>query len=292
MSSGSRASSGAFDLTDRVAVVTGGGAGIGRGIAVQLALCGADVVIADIDAERANETGQLVERQGRRSLPLATDVMDTDQLRSCISEADAAFGRIDILVNNAGGVSARPFLEQSERSWRRHIDINLVSTLVATAAAVPIMIRGGHGGSIVNVASIEATRAAPNYAVYAACKAAMISFTRTMAVELGEHRIRVNVIAPDLTQTPGSMGLFSGPVPDPLPSRSQETLAKLNRYIPLMREGTMEECGHLVAFLCSDLASYITGILVPIDGGTSASSGWTRDRSGGWSVFGETPMYG
>jgi len=292
MSGTGRASDGPFDLTDRVAVVTGGGAGIGRGIAVQLARCGVDVVVADIDVERAEQTAQLVERQGRRGIAVATDVMDADQVRSCISEADSTFGRLDIMVNNAGGVNGRPFLEQSERSWRRHIDLNLVSMLVATATAAPIMIRGGRGGSIVNVASIEATRAAPNYAVYAACKAGMISFTRTMAVELGEHRIRVNVIAPDLTQTPGSMGLPQGPVPDPLPSRSQETLAKLNRYIPLKREGTMEECGHLAAFLCSDLAGYITGALVPIDGGTSASSGWTRDRSGGWSVFGETPMYG
>ena len=125
-------------------------------------------------------------------------------------------------MNNAGGVAGRRFLEQSERSWRRHIDINLVSTLAATAAAAPLMARGGRGGSIVNVVSIEASRAAPMYAVYAACKAAMVSFTRTMALELADDGIRVNAIAPDRTRTPGLDGLLVGPVPDELPPRSPE----------------------------------------------------------------------
>jgi NAD(P)-dependent dehydrogenase (short-subunit alcohol dehydrogenase family) len=274
------------DLRDQVAVVTGGGAGIGRGVAEALAGRGADVVIADIDLDRAGATAASVEASGRRGLAVETDVMDTDQVRAAVALADHELGRVDILVNNAGGVSARLFLEQSERSWRRHIDINLVSALATTSAAAPLMVRGGRGGSIVNVTSIEASRAAPMYAVYAACKAALVSFTRTMALELSEHGIRVNAIAPDRTLTPGLVGLQNGPVPDELPARTPEEHDSIKAYVPMGREADVADCGEVVAFLCSPAASYITGVLVPVDGGTWASSGWTRTPGGAWSLTG------
>jgi NAD(P)-dependent dehydrogenase (short-subunit alcohol dehydrogenase family) len=183
-------------------------------------------------------------------------------------------------------VTARRFTEQSERSWRRHIDINLVGVLATTAAAVPIMIRGGRGGSVVNVTSIEAARAAPMYAVYAACKAAVQSLTRTLAVELSEHGIRVNAIAPDVIRTPGTSGVGPGPVPAELPPRSPEVARRLAAYVPLAREGDASECGKVAAFLCSPLASYVTGATIPVDGGTWASGGWVRTARGGWSLFG------
>jgi NAD(P)-dependent dehydrogenase (short-subunit alcohol dehydrogenase family) len=275
-----------IDLTDQVALVTGGGAGIGRGIALAMAECGADVVLAEIDPDRGAEAAAAVERTGRRGVFVPTDVMDTDAVRAAVGRAQDTFGRLDILVNNAGGVSGRRFIEQSERSWRRHIDINLVSALAATSAAVPLMISGGRGGSIVNVASIEAARAAPMYAVYAACKAGLVSFTRTMAVELGEHHIRVNVISPDMTRTPGVSGLRQGPVPAELPPRDSRMEAGIRAYIPLGREGVVEECGQVAAFLASPLAGYVTGACVPVDGGTWASSGWLRVPDGGWNLYG------
>jgi NAD(P)-dependent dehydrogenase (short-subunit alcohol dehydrogenase family) len=272
-------------LTDQVAIVTGGGGGIGRAIALACASVGADVVIADIVPERCEETAARVREMGRRALPIPTDVMDTDQIRAMIEKADAQFGRIDILVNNAGGVSGRPFLEQSERSWRRHIEINLVSMLAATSAAAPIMIRGGRGGSIVNVTSIEGSRAAPSFAVYAACKSGMISFTRSMALELSEHKIRVNAIAPDHTVTPGNHGNRSGPVdPATWTKRTPEQDDAYARLIPLGREGVDEECGNVAVFLSSKLSEYVTGIVVPVDGGTWASSGWVRGRDGKWTL--------
>jgi NAD(P)-dependent dehydrogenase (short-subunit alcohol dehydrogenase family) len=275
-----------IDLTDQVAVVTGGGAGIGQGCAVALARSGADVVVVEIDPHRAEQTVALVQAEGRSALPVQTDVLDTDQIRAAIAAADGAFGRVDILVNNAGGVRGRPFLEQSENSWRRHIEINLVSMLAATSAAAPIMIRGGRGGSIVNVASIEAFRAAPTFAVYAACKAGMVGFTKTMAVELAEHGIRVNCITPDMTITPGNHGQRSGPVdPATFVQRPPEQQAAMERYIPLGREGVVEECGNVVAFLCCPLAAYVTGVTLPVDGGTHAASGWVRSASGGgWDL--------
>jgi NAD(P)-dependent dehydrogenase (short-subunit alcohol dehydrogenase family) len=275
-------------LTDQVALVTGGGGGIGRAIALAYASVGADLVIADIVPERCEETAARVREMGRRALGLPTDVTDINQLGALIAAADQEFGRIDILVNNAGGTSYKPFLQSAERNWRRVIDLNLVSMLAATSAAVPVMIRGGRGGTIVNVASIEASRAAPGYAVYAACKAGMLNFTRTMALELAEHRVRVNAIAPDYTTTPGTRGNIKGPV-DPAtwiqPTKEHERATALR--IPLGRAGIDTECGNVAVFLSSAMSEYVTGVVIPVDGGTWASSGWIRNPAGRWVLTGE-----
>lgn len=272
-------------LDGQVAFVTGGGGGIGRAIALALAAAGAAVAIFEIIPERAEETVDRIEQMGREGLVLIGDAMDADALRSAIMATDARFGRLDILINNAGGVSGRPFLEQSERSWRRHIDINLVSMLAATHAATPIMIREGRGGAILNIASIEATRAAPNFAVYAACKAGMVSFTKSMAIELSGYGIRVNCMAPDHTVTPGNQGNRAGPVDRSTWRKvSNDVADAMNRLIPLGREGVDSECGDAAVFLCSELASYVTGVLLPVDGGTSAAGGWVRGRDAKWTL--------
>lgn len=272
-------------LDNEIAFVTGGGGGIGRAIAIRLAEAGADVAIFDIISERAEEAAERVREAGRRAMPITGDVMDSNALNTAIADTANNFGRLDILVNNAGGVAARPFLEQSERSMRKHIDINLMSMLIATQAAAKHMIKGGHGGAIINVASIEAVRAAPNFAVYAACKAGMHSFTKSMALELSQHDIRVNCIAPDHTITPGNQGNRSGPVdPDSWIHHSDERIDAMNRLIPLAREGIDLECGDAAVFLASAMSNYITGVLLPVDGGTSASSGWVRGKNGKWTL--------
>ncbi len=274
-----------INLSDQLAIVTGGGGGIGRAIALSLAGAGADIVIADVVPERCEETAVRVQELGRRALPFPTDVTATEQIAAMVAAADTEFGRIDILVNNAGGTSRKPFREMSERSMRKHIDLNLVSMLIATHAVIPIMERGRRGGSIINVTSIEASRAAPMFAVYAACKAGMNNFTRTMALELADLGIRVNAIAPDYTVTPGTRGNISGPVDEAKwfrPSPAQE--AANRRRIPVGRAGIDTECGQAALFLASDMASYVNGVILPVDGGTWASSGWVRDRAGKWSL--------
>lgn len=277
-------------LNGQLAVVTGGGGGIGRAIALALAEAGADVAIGDIIAERGEETAARVRELGGRALAVTTDVMDTAQIGALVAQSAEQFGRIDILVNNAGGVSGRAFLEQSERSWRKHIDLNLVSVLAATSAAVPIMIAGGRGGSIINVTSIEASRAAPNFAVYAACKAGLNNLTRTLALEFADHGIRVNAIAPDITVTPGIRGNHAGLV-DPSqwiePTPAQR--AAIARRLPLGREGIDTECGSVAVFLASSMSSYVTGTVIPVDGGAWASSGWLRNSAGKWTLTGDIP---
>jgi NAD(P)-dependent dehydrogenase (short-subunit alcohol dehydrogenase family) len=155
--------------------------------------------------------------------------------------------------------------------------------LVGTAAAVPVMIRGGRGGSVINVSSIEGSRAAPNYAIAAACKAAVNNFTRSAALEFSEHGIRVNAIAPDEIVTPGIFATLKpqGERADSVDASDEHTQAAMKR-IPLRRYGQDRECASVVLFLVSEMASYITGAVLPIDGGTWASSGWLRSREGKW----------
>jgi NAD(P)-dependent dehydrogenase (short-subunit alcohol dehydrogenase family) len=271
----------------RVALVTGAGAGLGQATAVELARDGVRVALLDIDPERLEQTKKFVERVSSEALALPTDMMNTDEVRASVATAVEHFGRIDILVNNAGGVSARRFLDQSERSWRRHIDLNMVSMLSATSAAAPLMIAAGRGGAILNVSSIEGLRAAPLYAVYAACKAGMISFTKSLALELGEHGIRVNALAPDHTATAGMRGMMSGAVdPDDLPARAPDEQAAVEAYVPLGREGNATEFAKVACFLCSDDAAYITGATINVDGGTYAAGGWARSTDGNWSLYG------
>lgn len=272
-----------LDLTGQVAFVTGGGGGIGRAIALCMADMGADIAILEAIPERCEQTAELVAQRGRQALTISGNAMEVEAVREALAKTQDRFGQLDILVNNAGGVSRRNFVELQEKNWRRHIDLNLVSVLAASQAAIPIMIEGGRGGSIINVTSIEASRAAPGYAVYAACKAGVNNLTRTLALELGEHGIRVNAIAPDYTITPGLRGNFTGPVDESKwwqPPESHEEA--IRRRIPLGRGGIDEECGRLAVFLASRMASYITGAVIPVDGGTWASSGWVRDSGGEW----------
>ena len=276
-----------IQLNDQVAIVTGGGGGLGRAIGLALAAVGADIVVADIVPQRCEEVCERVQEMGRRALAYPLDVRETDQIEAMVAAAKQHFGRIDVLVNNVGGVAPKQFIDQSERAWRRIIDLNLVSMLAATAAAVPAMIEAGRGGAIINIASIEGFRAAPGYSVYAACKAGMANFTRSLALELAEHRIRVNAIAPDYTETPGLRGNITGPV-DPATwiKPSATHIDATARRIPLARIGRPEEIGNAAVFLASAMSDYITGTTLHVDGGSLASSGWLRDDAGNWSLTG------
>jgi NAD(P)-dependent dehydrogenase (short-subunit alcohol dehydrogenase family) len=265
-------------LTGKAAIVTGGGAGIGRGVAAGLAEFGADVAIVDIDADAAERVAALIRSKGRRALAIVADAFDRDAVRAAVERTVQELGRLDILVNNVGGTRPIKLLDMTDKQADRQIDLNLKSLVAATQAAAKAMIAGGAGGSIINIASIEGFRAAPRYSVYAACKAGMINFTRSAALELAEHGIRVNGIAPDLVPTE-LMARMAPAV------TSATARAAQGRYIPLGRPGNFDDCAGVAVFLASAMAGYVTGVTINVDGGTWASSGWTRDEEGAWKLF-------
>ena len=258
-------------LTDRTAVVTGAGAGIGKGIALAFAAFGARVAVLEVKEDTARGTAAAIEAAGGQALALPTDVRDGDAVERAVAATVARFGAVDVLVNNVGGTFRAPFLETGEKGWDALIRMNLKTVLHGTRAVAPRMIAQGRGGSIVNVVSIEAERAAPCYAVYAACKAAVVNFTRSSALELAPNGIRVNALAPDICLTEGLA---------PLLGEGDQDRHRL--LVPLGRAGVPEDVAGAAVFLASDLAGYVTGVTLPVDGGTHAAGGWYRDAGADW----------
>jgi 3-oxoacyl-[acyl-carrier protein] reductase len=262
-------------LTDRTAIVTGGGAGIGKGIALAFATFGARVAILDLKPETADATAAAIAAAGGQALALPCDVREGAQVEAAVARTVERFGGVDVLVNNAGGTFAAPFLETTEKGWDALLRANLRSVFHGTRAVAPRMIAQGCGGSIVNVVSIEGVRAAPRYAAYAAAKAGAISFTQTMALELGPHGIRVNAIAPDVCMTEGLRAL----VPP-------EEEGRYRHLVPLGRAGVPDDIAGAAIFLASALGRYVSGVTLHVDGGTHAAGGWYRDPTGGEYVLG------
>src|SRR6202453_79530 len=259
-------------LTDRVAVVTGGGAGIGRGIAAGLKAFGAQVAIwernPDSCASAAAEIG---------ALGIAADVRDSAAVDAALAQTSAELGPVTILVNNAGGVFWSGILDTSENGWDALYKSNLRHVYLCTQRVARNLVEQKLPGSIISVTSIEGVRAAPGYATYAAAKAGVISYTKTAALELAPHGIRVNALAPDITLTEGIMAVA--------PEGSEE---KFGLTVPLGRAGHVDEMAGAAVFLAGQLSSYITGQTIHVDGGTQASSGWYHHPGNGSYVLGPT----
>jgi 3-oxoacyl-[acyl-carrier protein] reductase len=257
-------------LNDRVAVVTGGGAGIGRGIARGLAAFGASVAIWERDAD---STASAAEEIG--GLGIVTDVRESSQVDEALARTTAELGQVSILVNNAGGVFFSPLLETSENGWDALYRANLKHVILCTQRVARTMVETGTSGSIISVTSIEGVRAAPGYAAYAAAKAGVINFTKTAALELALHGIRVNALAPDITMTEGLKSVA--------PPGSEESFGLT---VPMGRAGHVDEMAGAAVFLAGDLSSYVTGQTIHVDGGTQASSGWSHHPETGSYVLG------
>ncbi len=249
-------------LTGRVAVVTGGGTGIGRGIAAGLAAFGARVAIWERDPQTCAEAAEAV-----GGLGIVTDVRDGDQVDAALRCTTAELGPATILVNTAGGVFASPLLETSENGWDALYKANLRHVLLCTQRIARQLVSSGLPGSVISLTSIEGVRAAPGYAAYAAAKAGVINYTKTAALELAPHGIRVNAIAPDITLTEGLAQLSGG-----------SALTGIGSVVPLGRPGHVDEIACVAVFLASDMSAYLTGQTLHVDGGTHAAGGWYHDR--------------
>ncbi len=263
-------------LAGKVAVITGGAGGLGWPIARDLARAGAHVAICDRDADALSAIAPEITEIPVKSLLRHADVREPEAMEAFFAEIDETFGRIDILVDVPGGGFVAPLMDTNAKGWNAIIRQNFLYVLDTTQHAVRRMKAQGSGGSIIYVTSVEAHRAVPNRAVYGAMKAGVTNLAKTLALELGADRIRINTIAPDIFPTAASGGLS----PETLGSPESMLAAKMT--VPLEHFGTGEELSGCVLFLASDLATYVTGTTLHVDGGTYASSGWFNWPDAGW----------
>jgi 3-oxoacyl-[acyl-carrier protein] reductase len=243
-------------LTDRVALVTGASRGIGRAIAVNLARQGANVALVARSAEALAETRGAIEGLGRRALVFPLDVADPGAVNEAVSGTAGELGGLDILVNNAGLTRDGLLMRMSDEDWDQVLNVDLKGVFYFCRAAARIL-RKSEAGRIINISSVVGMVGNAGQVNYAAAKAGIFGLTRSLAKELGSRGITVNAIAPGFIDTDMTSGL------------PEEIRANSLRAIPLRRFGTVEDIAEVVAFLCGDAGSYVTGAVIPVDGGMS-----------------------
>lgn len=255
-----------IDLTDKTAIVTGGAMGIGLGIARRLAEAGANIVIADRNEEVGNKTVGELTGSGRKAVFVKTDVASEEDVQRATDFAIKTYGGIDILVNNAGIYPIVPVMQMMPADFEKIIAVNLKSVFLFTKAAGEIMIKQGRGGKIINITSIDALHpSSVGLAVYDASKHGLWGFTKNTALELAPHSIQVNAIAPGGIATPGTGA------DKPVTPEMEAILKKFMEKIPMKRMGDPDDIGKVALFLASDLASYMTGSQIVVDGGVLLS---------------------
>ena len=268
--------------TGRTAVVTGGAGGIGGAVSRRLAIEGAAVVVNDIDAELLDATMRDIAAAGGRAVAVLGDVRDPDVVDAVLAAGIDLGGGIDVLVNNVGDYrpASRNFLRSTEAQWQDLYELNLLHVLRCCHRIVPSIIERG-GGAVVNVSTVEAFRGIPANSVYAAFKSGVVEFTKSLAVEVAPHGVRVNAIAPDMADT------LQTPAASMLRGREVERIAN---WIPMGRFGDPDDYAAVVAFLASDSARFVTGETIAVDGGTLAASGWYGRADGkGWTNLPDRP---
>ena len=243
----------AFSLQGKVAIITGSGRGIGKGIALAFAEAGADVVCADLVLPAAEATADEARRFGHKTVAIACDVTDSRQVESMVAQTIQEFGRIDILVNNAGGSTYCPAMKTSERRWDAVVRLNLTAAFLCTKAVARHMLEQ-KSGSIINISSGNSQVPAPGMVAYSAAKAGINSMTKTLAWELAPD-VRVNCILPGAIETEGS-----GPALAPV-------IGKLLAGTPRKRMGTPRDIAMAAIFLASPAADFVTGKKLEVDGG-------------------------
>ncbi|SPA34335.1 Short chain dehydrogenase [Cupriavidus taiwanensis] len=264
-----------MNFTDKCVLVTGGGAGIGLATAQAFLEQGACVAVMEIDAQRADHARALLAKPGAEVLVLQGDAADPATVRELGAQIEQRFGRLDILVNNVGDFLriAKPFEDYTDGEIASLYAANLGHIFTVTRAMLPLLRRSG-AGNIVSVSSIEAFRGIPYCSVYGAFKAAITGFTQSLALELAPAGIRVNLIAPETTETP------QVPVSQMVAAEHRHHIP---RWIPLGRFGTPQDIADGILFLASPRAAWITGTALHVNGGALAAAGWYRDPRGAWT---------
>ena len=246
-----------FDLTGKVAIITGGYQGIGRGIAEGLAEAGSDIVICARNYERCAEACSEIEKLGVKTLPIRCDITKTEEVKKLVSETVNEMGKIDILVNNAGvGGSEKPIIEMTDEDWDHAVSVDLKGPFLCTREAAKEMIKQG-GGKIINVSSIAAFIAMANMSAYCASKGGILQLTKVMALEFIRYNIQVNALCPGYFLTPMNRKFFE--------SEAGQKIIKKN--IPMGRLGNPEELKGTAIYLASSATDFMTGSAILIDGG-------------------------
>jgi len=273
-------------LAGRVAAIAGGGGGLGRASALDLARAGVSLVLADVDGVALARTADEARDEGAEVLDMTLDVRDPDALATLFAASDERFGRLDVSVNVVGGTFRAAFADVSAKGRDALVRANFTWIVDAIQLAAARMAAGGRGGSIITITSIEAHRAAPGYAIYASMKAAVTHLTRTLAVELGGAGIRVNCVAPDFIPTAGLAAIAgrAGSAGQRAAAAGDGTDPGDWLTIPLRRKGDPADVGNSVLFLASDMSSYITGTTLHPDGGSLAMSGWMEWPDDGFTA--------
>jgi NAD(P)-dependent dehydrogenase (short-subunit alcohol dehydrogenase family) len=251
-----------FNLTGKVAVVTGGGSGIGRAIASTFAGRGAHLVVVDLDLGAAGETVDSIAAAGGKAVAAPCDVADGVQVKATFDRIVDENRRVDILVNNAGVAHVGTIEQTPEEDFDRLYRVNVKGVYLCSRAAVPVMVRQG-GGVILNMASIVSLIGVTERFAYSMSKGAVLTMTKSVAIDYVSHKVRCNCICPARIRTP----FVDNFVAKNYPGREEETLRHLSEYQPMGRMGTPEEVAYLALYLCSDEASFVTGQAYPLDGG-------------------------
>ncbi len=252
-----------FDLTGKVAIVTGAAMGIGKGIALRLAEAGASVIISDINLEAAKATVAEMKKMGYKAAAVQSDTSKVADAERTVQEALKTYGDLHILVNNAGIYPFTSTLEISEAIWDKTLSINLKGTMFFTQAAAKAMIAKGHGGKIVNIASVDAFHPTGNLMSYDASKGGVVMLTKALAKDLAPKHINVNAIAPGAIQTPGGSAGLGGMSKEQIEAATKAFMAT----IPMGRIGMPDDIGRVALFLSSEMSDYMTGSVIVADGG-------------------------